>query len=104
MTALLSTVLPLPKAVAAVCLAQAADRPEPPFALQYLPLIAIAAAAYLLLFRPERERMKKQQELLGHLRNGRQCRSGRGPGDAQDRRIIERKTHRDALEPGEGVA
>jgi preprotein translocase subunit YajC len=68
MTALLSTVLPLPTAVAAVCLAQAADRPEPPFALQYLPLIAIAAAAYLLLFRPERERMKKQQELLGAIK------------------------------------
>jgi preprotein translocase subunit YajC len=51
-----------------VCIAQAADRPEAPFALQYLPLIAIAAAAYLLLFRPERERMKKQQDLLAAIK------------------------------------
>jgi preprotein translocase subunit YajC len=52
------------------CLAQAAgggDRPEA-MALQYLPLLAIAAAAYLLLFRPERERVKKQQELLSGLK------------------------------------
>lgn len=52
------------------CLAQAAgagDRPEA-LVLQYLPLVAIAAAAYLLLFRPERERVKKQQELLSTLK------------------------------------
>jgi len=52
------------------CLAQAAgagDRPEA-LVLQYLPLVAIAAAAYLLLFRPERERAKKQQELLSTLK------------------------------------
>lgn len=52
------------------CLGQAAgagDRPEA-LALQYLPLLAIAAAAYLLLFRPERERVKKQQELLAGLK------------------------------------
>lgn len=58
----------LPPALASVCFAQAADRPEAPFALQYLPLIAIAAAAYLLLFRPERERMKKQQDLLAAIK------------------------------------
>jgi len=55
-----------PFATAAACLAQAGGeaKPDVPVALQYLPLLAIAAAAYLLLFRPERERMKKQQELL----------------------------------------
>lgn len=61
-----------PFAAVGACLAQAAgaaaERPEPPFALQYLPLLAIAAAAYLLLFRPERERMRKQQELLTALK------------------------------------
>ncbi|MFM7244058.1 MAG: preprotein translocase subunit YajC [Planctomycetaceae bacterium] len=52
------------------CIAQAAgagDRPEA-LVLQYLPLVAIAAAAYLLLFRPERERAKKQQDLLSALK------------------------------------
>ncbi|MFM8736050.1 MAG: preprotein translocase subunit YajC [Pirellulales bacterium] len=56
----------------ASCVAQAgapAGRPpEVPFFLQYLPLIAIAAAAYLLLFRPERERMRKQQDMLTALK------------------------------------
>jgi preprotein translocase subunit YajC len=54
----------------AVCLAQAAGetKPDVPFFLQYLPLLAIAAAAYLLLFRPEQERMKKQRELLAGLK------------------------------------
>lgn len=67
--------LPTPLHRVVACLAQAeaagegrGDRPEAPFALQYLPLIAIAAAAYLLLFRPERERMRKQQELLSSLK------------------------------------
>ena len=68
MTTLPMTSPLLPTAVATVCLAQAAERPDPPFALQYLPLIAIAAAAYLLLFRPERERMKKQQDLLAAIK------------------------------------
>jgi preprotein translocase subunit YajC len=66
-------IVPMPLARAAVCLAQAeaangAQRPDLPFALQYLPLLAIAAAAYLLLFRPERERMRKQQDLLKALK------------------------------------
>jgi preprotein translocase subunit YajC len=39
-----------------------------PFSLQYLPLLAIAAAAYLLLFRPERERVRKQQDILASLK------------------------------------
>lgn len=67
MTALLPTALRMP----ATCIAQAAaggDRPDVPFAVQYLPLIAIAAAAYLLLFRPERERARKQQELLAAIK------------------------------------
>lgn len=52
------------------CIAQAAGAGERPEALvlQYLPLVAIAAAAYLLLFRPERERARKQQELLAALK------------------------------------
>ena len=45
-----------------------AGRPDVPFALQYLPLLAIAAAAYLLLFRPERERVRKQQDILASLK------------------------------------
>jgi preprotein translocase subunit YajC len=52
------------------CLAQAAepaaDRPPLPF--QLLPLVAIAAAAYLLLFRPERERLRRQQAMLAGLK------------------------------------
>jgi len=60
--------LPLPAALAAVCFAQAAERSEPPIALQYLPLLAIAAAAYLLLFRPEREKAKRQQETLSAIK------------------------------------
>lgn len=64
MTDIVSTTLAVPIR-GAVCLAEAAaaDRPEA-LLLQYLPLVAIAAAAYLLLFRPERERVRKQQELL----------------------------------------
>jgi preprotein translocase subunit YajC len=63
-------VFPAASSGACAFLAQAAgagDRPEA-MALQYLPLLAIAAAAYLLLFRPERERAKKQQELLSGLK------------------------------------
>jgi preprotein translocase subunit YajC len=55
----------------AVCLAQAeggGDKPAPPPIFQFLPLVAIGVAAYLLLFRPERERMRKQQTLLGSLK------------------------------------
>lgn len=68
--------LPLPTPVVAVCFAQVAERPappgaarsEPPFALQYLPLLGIAVAAYLLLFRPEREKAKRQQALLAAIK------------------------------------
>jgi len=56
----------------AACLAQAAPEGQPPQALQplvsMLPLVAIGLAAYLLLFRPERERVRKQQAMLGGLK------------------------------------
>jgi preprotein translocase subunit YajC len=80
---LVPTAPPGPLVAAAECLTQfvvpgwhyllaqggaAADRPELPFVMQYLPLVAIAAVAYMLLFRPERERMRKQQELLSALK------------------------------------
>jgi preprotein translocase subunit YajC len=59
-----------PFPVTAVCLAQAAnpEQPAPPLPLQLLPLVAIGVAAYLLLFRPERERVRKQQAMLGNLK------------------------------------
>jgi len=63
----ISTLL-VPTTMVAVCFAQAAERSEPPAALQYLPLLAIAAAAYLLLFRPEREKAKRQQETLAAIK------------------------------------
>jgi preprotein translocase subunit YajC len=67
-------------AVVPCCTAQAAgvgDRPEA-LVLQYLPLVAIAAAAYLLLFRPERERVRKQQELLSTLKKNDRVVTGSG--------------------------
>jgi preprotein translocase subunit YajC len=50
-----------------VCLAQAADA-KPPLAVQLLPMVAIAVAAYFILFRPERERQRRQQSLLSNLK------------------------------------
>jgi len=61
----------IPPQWTAICLAQAAgagDRPAPPPVLQLLPLVAIGIAAYMLLFRPERDRMKKQQTMLESLK------------------------------------
>jgi len=52
----------------AACLAQAQGEPAAPLVLQYLPLVAIALAAYFLLFRPERERLRRQQELHAGLK------------------------------------
>jgi len=52
---------------AGICLAQAAEGP-PPLAFQFLPMVAIGVAAYLLLFRPERERQRRQQQLLVNLK------------------------------------
>jgi preprotein translocase subunit YajC len=62
--------IPLHLPTATCCLAQApAAGPErPPLPFQLLPLVAIAAAAYLLLFRPERERLRKQQSMLAGLK------------------------------------
>lgn len=54
-----------------IVLAQAAADGPPDFVrtvLNALPLAMIALAAYLLLFRPERERVRRQQELLGALK------------------------------------
>ena len=64
-----ATVSPL-SLTATACLAQAAEPPadRPPLPFQLLPLVAIAAAAYLLLFRPERERLRRQQSMLAALK------------------------------------
>jgi preprotein translocase subunit YajC len=54
-----------------IVVAQAAAEGPPDFVrtvLNALPLAMIALAAYLLLFRPERERVRRQQELLGGLK------------------------------------
>jgi preprotein translocase subunit YajC len=55
----------------AICLAQAeggGDRPLPSPIFQMLPLVAIGVVAYMLLFRPERERLRKQQSMHGSLK------------------------------------
>lgn len=36
--------------------------------VSYLPFVLVVVAAWLLLYRPERERMRRQQELLGSLK------------------------------------
>jgi preprotein translocase subunit YajC len=36
--------------------------------LTYLPMVMIVAVAWLLLYRPEQERMKRQREMLGSLK------------------------------------
>lgn len=50
----------------------AADAPAPPSGLEmlvsYLPMVMIVAVAWLLLYRPERERMRRQQDLLASLK------------------------------------
>jgi len=53
------------------CLAQAAAGEKaapPPVWLQYLPLVAIGLAAYMLLFRPERDRLRRQQAMIAGLK------------------------------------
>ncbi len=52
----------------AVCFAQASDQPATPIAVQLLPMIGIAVAAYFILFRPERDRQRRQQSLLSNLK------------------------------------
>ncbi len=61
--------LPLPP-VAAILLAQAQGEPASPaqVLMQMLPLVLIGAAAWMLLIKPERERMRKQQEVLSGLK------------------------------------
>ncbi|MFM7076134.1 MAG: preprotein translocase subunit YajC [Planctomycetaceae bacterium] len=61
--------LPLPP-VAALLLAQAQGEPASPaqVLMQVLPLVLIGAAAWMLLIKPERERMRKQQEVLSGLK------------------------------------
>ncbi|MFM7249068.1 MAG: preprotein translocase subunit YajC [Planctomycetaceae bacterium] len=61
--------LPLPP-VAAILLAQAQGEPASPaqVLMQVLPLVLIGAAAWMLLIKPERERMRKQQEVLSGLK------------------------------------
>jgi preprotein translocase subunit YajC len=50
----------------------AADVPAAPGGLEllvsYLPMVIIVAVAWMLLYRPERERMRRQQELLAALK------------------------------------
>lgn len=59
----------------AVCLAQANE--SPPAFVQLLPIVAIGLAAYLLLFRPEKDRQRKlQAQLAGIKKNDRVVTSG----------------------------
>lgn len=64
--------MPFPPLVA-VLVAQAGGQPQrQPGGLEllvtYLPMLLIVLVAWLLLYRPERERMRKQQELLSALK------------------------------------
>jgi preprotein translocase subunit YajC len=62
---------PMPPFTHAIALF-AADAPPPPSGLEllvnYLPMVMIVAVAWLLLYRPERERARRQQELLAALK------------------------------------
>lgn len=60
-------------ACAAALLAQAGGQPQRQpggleLLLTYLPMLLIVLVAWLLLYRPERERMRRQQELLAALK------------------------------------
>jgi preprotein translocase subunit YajC len=65
-------VVPFPSAVSATLVAQAAQpQPQPgglELVLTYLPMLLIVLVAWLLLYRPERERQRRQQELLAALK------------------------------------
>lgn len=66
-------IVPLfPALHAAALYAQAGQqRPQPvglEFLLTYLPMLLIVLVAWLLLYRPERERQRRQQELLSALK------------------------------------
>ena len=59
-------------AISATVLAQAGQpRPQPgglELLLTYLPMLLIVLVAWLLLYRPERERQRRQQDLLAALK------------------------------------
>ena len=60
-----------PPALFAVHLVAAAAAPPPgplELLITYLPMAMIVLVAWLLLYRPERERMRQQQELLAGLK------------------------------------
>ena len=61
-----------PPALFAIHLLAAAAAPVPPGPLEmlitYLPMAMIVLVAWMLLYRPERERMRRQQELLAGLK------------------------------------
>jgi preprotein translocase subunit YajC len=58
-----------PPASPALLLAQGASPPEPgQVILQVLPFLLVGLFAWMLLVKPERERLKRQQDLLGALK------------------------------------
>ena len=61
-----------PSSPFAIHLLAAAAAPTPPGPLEllvtYLPMAMIVLVAWLLLYRPERERMRRQQDLLAGLK------------------------------------
>ena len=61
-----------PSCMFVIHLLAAAAAPVPPGPLEmlitYLPMAMIVLVAWMLLYRPERERMRRQQELLGGLK------------------------------------
>lgn len=50
--------------------AQTAGIGGPDFLIQMLPFVAIFAIMYFLIIRPQRQRMKKHQEMIANLRRG----------------------------------
>ncbi|WP_299470555.1 preprotein translocase subunit YajC [uncultured Roseibium sp.] len=50
--------------------AQSAGAVGPSFLIQILPFVAIFAIMYFLIIRPQRQRMKKHQEMVANLRRG----------------------------------
>jgi preprotein translocase subunit YajC len=61
-----------PPALLTIHLLAAAAAPTPPGPLEllitYLPMAMIVLVAWMLLYRPERERMRRQQDLLAGLK------------------------------------
>ncbi|MBO6509302.1 MAG: preprotein translocase subunit YajC [Roseibium sp.] len=50
--------------------AQTAGAGGPDFLMSLLPFVAIFAIMYFLIIRPQRQRMKKHQEMVANLRRG----------------------------------